>query len=128
MYTITLTPVGETLLCRPDETVLAAILRSGASVVFGCRGGGCGTCKMRATAGQVDHGRCSTAVLGGEDRAHRGFLSCQARAGAPAGHGAPSRRRRAHSRVSSRYRAACSRLGSISLPSCHSFPLGTRIA
>jgi|SRR5581483_12453793 CDP-4-dehydro-6-deoxyglucose reductase len=80
MYTITLTPVGETLLCRPDETVLAAILRSGASVVFGCRGGGCGTCKMRATAGQVDHGRCSTAVLGGEDRAAGWFLSCQARA------------------------------------------------
>ncbi len=78
MYTITLTPVGETLPCRPEETVLAAVLRSGARVVFGCRGGGCGTCKMRATAGRVDHGRCSAAVLPDEERLAGWFLSCQA--------------------------------------------------
>jgi ferredoxin len=78
VYTITLSPVGETLPCRPEETVLAAILGSGASVAFGCRGGGCGTCKMLAIAGQVDHGRCSTAVLPEEERTAGWFLSCQA--------------------------------------------------
>ena len=80
MHTITLSPVGETLPCRPEETVLAAILGSGASVAFGCRGGGCGVCKMRATAGHVDHGRSSAAVLPDEERASGWFLSCQARA------------------------------------------------
>jgi CDP-4-dehydro-6-deoxyglucose reductase len=80
VYTITLSPVGETLPCRPDETVLAAILGSGASIAFGCRGGGCGTCKMRAITGQVDHGRCSIAVLPEEERTAGWFLSCQARA------------------------------------------------
>ena len=52
--------------------------RSRASVAFGCRGGGCGTCKMRVVAGQVDHGRCSTAVLPEEERTAGWFLSCQA--------------------------------------------------
>ena len=78
MFTITLTPVGQTIACGPDDTVLTAILR-GANVMYGCRGGGCGTCKMRLTAGHVEHGRCSVAVLPEEDKAGGWFLSCQAR-------------------------------------------------
>ena len=80
MHTITLSPVGDTLPCRSDETVLAAILGSGASVVFGCRGGGCGACRMRLASGRVEHGCSSTAVLPDQDRAAGWFLSCQARA------------------------------------------------
>jgi ferredoxin len=79
VFTITLSPVGHTISCGPDDTVLAAILRSGASVMFGCRGGGCGTCKMHLTTGRVEHGRCSVAVLPEEDKAGGWFLSCQAR-------------------------------------------------
>ena len=80
VYTITLDPVGVVVACGAEESVLAAILRSGASVVFGCRGGGCGTCKMRLISGQVEHGRCSAAVLPEEEKTHGWFLSCQARA------------------------------------------------
>ena len=80
MSTITLNPVGDTVPCNLEETVLGAILRSGASVMFGCRGGGCGTCKMRVISGQVEHGRCSAAVLQEEEKASGWFLSCQARA------------------------------------------------
>ena len=80
VHSITLSPAGETISASPDETVLGAILRSGASVAFACRGGSCGTCKMRATAGRVEHGRCSAAALPEEDRASGWFLSCQARA------------------------------------------------
>jgi ferredoxin len=80
VYTITLSPVGDTIPCGPEQTVLAAILGSGASVMFGCRGGGCGTCKMRVSSGQVEHGRCSAAVLLEEERKSGWFLSCQARA------------------------------------------------
>ena len=79
-YTITLNPVGDVVACGAGESVLAAILRSGASVVFGCRGGGCGTCKMRLISGQVEHGRCSAAVLPEEEKTDGWFLSCQARA------------------------------------------------
>jgi ferredoxin len=80
LHTIALSPVGHTVMCGPGESVLTAILRSGASVMFGCRGGGCGTCKMRLISGRVDHGRCSAAVLPGEERESGWFLSCQARA------------------------------------------------
>ncbi len=80
MHRITLTPVGDAVACGPEESVLAAILGSGASVVFGCRGGGCGTCKMRLISGRVEHGRCSAAVLPEEEKTYGWFLSCQAQA------------------------------------------------
>ena len=79
LYTVTFHPLGDAVVCRADETVLSAILRSGAKVVFGCRGGGCGTCKMRLTSGQVEYGRCSAAVLSEDDKREGSFLSCQAR-------------------------------------------------
>ncbi len=79
MYTIRLRPVGDTVSCRPEETVLGAILGSGASVAFGCRGGGCGACRMRMVSGRVEHGRPSAAVLPDADRTVGWFLSCQAR-------------------------------------------------
>jgi CDP-4-dehydro-6-deoxyglucose reductase len=75
-----LSPVGDAVPCEPEESVLAAILRSGASIVYGCRGGGCGTCKMRVISGRVEHGRCSAAVLLEEEKLDGWFLSCQARA------------------------------------------------
>src|SRR5215468_11011072 len=78
-YAVTFSPFGDTVVCRPDEAVLTALLRSGARVVFGCRGGGCGTCKMRLTSGQVEYGRCSAAVLSEDDKREGSFLSCQAR-------------------------------------------------
>src|SRR5919108_1000583 len=77
-YTITLLPGGDTLLSRREETVLRAILRSGARVFFGCTGGGCGVCKMRLTSGHVDYGRYSTAVLSEAEKQEGCFLSCQA--------------------------------------------------
>lgn len=78
-YAVRLSPLGETIMCRPDETVLGAILRGGAKIVFGCRGGGCGSCKMRVISGRVEHGRCSAAVLTEEEKEKGSFLSCQAR-------------------------------------------------
>jgi ferredoxin len=78
-YTITLLPMGQVLPCGTGETVLGAILRSGALVFFGCMGGGCGVCKMRLISGQLEYGRYSVAVLSEEDKGKGFFLSCQAR-------------------------------------------------
>jgi len=79
VHRITLNLGSTVVTCGLDETVLTAILRSGATVMFGCRGGGCGTCKMRLISGRVDHGRCSAAVLPQEERKSGWILSCQAR-------------------------------------------------
>jgi ferredoxin len=78
-YTITLLPMEEALPCSPGETVLSAILRSGARVFFGCTGGGCGVCKMRLISGHLEYGRYSAAVLSEEEKRQGFFLSCQAR-------------------------------------------------
>jgi ferredoxin len=78
-YTITLLPTGDRLPCAPGETVLGAILRSGARVFFGCTGGGCGVCKMRLIAGRLDRGRYSVAALPEAEKQDGFFLSCQAR-------------------------------------------------
>ena len=78
-YTITLLPMGEALPCPQGETVLGAIVRSGARVFFGCTGGGCGVCRMRLISGQLDYGRYSTAVLSEAERREGFFLACQAK-------------------------------------------------
>jgi ferredoxin len=78
-YTITLLPMGEVLPCARGETVLGAILRSGARVYYGCTGGGCGVCKMRLISGHLDYGRYSVAVLTEAERREGFFLSCQAK-------------------------------------------------
>jgi ferredoxin len=78
-YTITLLPMGEVLPCALGETVLGAILRSGARVYYGCTGGGCGVCKMRLISGHLDYGRYSVAVLSEDERREGFFLSCQAK-------------------------------------------------
>jgi ferredoxin len=77
-YTITLLPTGDRLPCAPGETVLGAILRSGARVFFGCTGGGCGACKMRLITGRLDRGRYAAASPEAEKQ-EGFFLSCQAR-------------------------------------------------
>jgi ferredoxin len=78
-YTITLLPMGEVFPCSPGETVLSAILRSGARVFFGCTGGGCGVCKMRLISGHLAYGRYSADVLSEAERREGFFLSCQAK-------------------------------------------------
>lgn len=77
-YKITLRPDGYQVMCREGETVLSALLRSGFRVFYGCRGGGCGTCKMQLSSGSVNYGLYSKAVLTDEEKAQGYFLSCQA--------------------------------------------------
>jgi len=68
----------ETIECRPDEPVLSALERSGlASVPVGCRGGGCGVCKVRVVEGRYHTGRMSRAQVS-EAEERQGFaLACR---------------------------------------------------
>jgi NAD(P)H-flavin reductase/ferredoxin len=53
-YNVTLNPFGVTFECDEDETVLTAALRQGIGLRYGCKHGGCGTCKAQVIDGEVD--------------------------------------------------------------------------
>lgn len=54
MYDIRIEPFGETFDCGEDETILAAALRNRRYLRYGCKHGGCGTCKVQVLDGDVE--------------------------------------------------------------------------
>ncbi|HEX8732288.1 MAG TPA: 2Fe-2S iron-sulfur cluster-binding protein [Ktedonobacterales bacterium] len=70
---ITLADTGDTIEAQPQETLLAALERSGYHPEFSCRVGSCGTCKLRVLAGQVNP---VGEALSEADRAEGYVLSC----------------------------------------------------
>jgi NAD(P)H-flavin reductase/ferredoxin len=68
-------PFGADIPCGDGETVLAAVLRSGRYLRYGCKYGGCGTCRSLLVAGDVtDSG--STFALPAAAREQGWILSC----------------------------------------------------
>ena len=64
--------------CRPDQSVLQAMADVGGGwVTIGCRGGGCGVCRVNVLAGDYDTGTMSAAQVGAEDRVMGIALACQ---------------------------------------------------
>lgn len=55
-FQVTVTPSGRQFSCDADETILAAALRAGVGLPYGCKNGACGSCKGKLIAGQVKHG------------------------------------------------------------------------
>ena len=53
---ITLTPSGRAFEVQRDETILAAAIRQGVGLPYGCKDGACGSCKSRLQSGRVIHG------------------------------------------------------------------------
>ena len=62
----------------PGETVLAAGLRHGLALPFGCQGGTCASCRVRLLEGRVEHG-ADTRALSQAERDAGYILMCQAR-------------------------------------------------
>jgi len=56
-FQVTVSPSGRQFDCGDDETVLAAALRAGITIPYGCKNGACGSCKGRIVTGQVEHGK-----------------------------------------------------------------------
>jgi len=54
VFEIHILDVDETFRCSPAETVLASMAKLGRKgIPVGCRGGGCGVCKVQIVAGDV---------------------------------------------------------------------------
>lgn len=59
--------------------MLAAALRQGVMLPYGCKNGACGSCKGKIVAGAVDYGHYHARVLTEAERAHGKALFCQAK-------------------------------------------------
>ncbi|MDQ9169910.1 CDP-6-deoxy-delta-3,4-glucoseen reductase [Oxalobacteraceae bacterium R-40] len=55
-FQITVQPSGRQFTCEEDETVLAAAIRAGVGLPYGCKNGACGTCRGRVLSGTLTHG------------------------------------------------------------------------
>ena len=77
MPRITLEPSGHRFDCEAGETVLAAALREGLVLPYGCRSGSCGTCKATVRSGAFEHGPHQARALTDAERARGRALLCQ---------------------------------------------------
>jgi CDP-4-dehydro-6-deoxyglucose reductase len=55
-FTVTLLPAERSFTVERDEAILAAAIRQGVGLPYGCRDGACGSCKSRLLQGRVIHG------------------------------------------------------------------------
>jgi CDP-4-dehydro-6-deoxyglucose reductase len=79
MHTVTLQPSGLQFQVEEGEAVLAAALRQGFVLPYGCKNGVCGSCKGKIVAGTVDYGVYQQKALTDEEKAQGKALFCQAK-------------------------------------------------
>ena len=75
-FQVTVQPSGHQFQCEADETVLAAALRAGVGLPYGCKNGACGSCKGKIVSGRVMHGPHQTKALPGAEEDNGGALFC----------------------------------------------------
>ncbi len=78
-FQVTVTPSGRQFNCDADETILAAALRAGVGLPYGCKNGACGSCKGKIVTGQVAHGGHQQKALSDTEEAQGMSLFCCAR-------------------------------------------------
>lgn len=78
IYEIRVQPFEDTFECRGDESILTAALRQGRFFRYGCKNGGCGTCKVKLVDGDVDEPP-SLLSLPPDERSDGYILACSSR-------------------------------------------------
>lgn len=77
-YAVTIEGTGERYDCAPDESLLAGMVRLGRrGIRAGCRGGGCGVCKVEITAGVFETRAMSRDHISTDDEAQGRVLACR---------------------------------------------------
>ncbi|MCU0763433.1 MAG: CDP-6-deoxy-delta-3,4-glucoseen reductase, partial [Hydrogenophaga sp.] len=75
-FTITVEPSGRTFTAEPAEAMLAAGIRQGIGLPYGCKDGACGSCKCRLVRGTVVHGPHQSKALSADEEAAGFVLTC----------------------------------------------------
>ena len=78
MHTVTLQPSGHQFQVEAGEAILAAALRQGFVLPYGCKNGACGSCKGKILSGTVDYGTYQAKALTDAEKAEGKALFCQA--------------------------------------------------
>ncbi len=74
MPKLTVEPTGIEVPAAEDDTIMAALNKSGYTYLFGCKRGGCGICKIEIVEGEIEHNRpVAETALSTEER-ERGHL------------------------------------------------------
>src|SRR3982751_5948832 len=79
MHRVTLQPSGLQFDVETGESVLAAALRQGYVLPYGCRNGACGSCKGTLVSGEIDYGTYQKKALPDAEKAQGKALFCQAK-------------------------------------------------
>ncbi len=82
-FQITVQPSGRSFETDPGETILAAGIRQGIGLPYGCKDGACGSCKCKKLDGTVVHGAHQSKALSAEEEANGYVLTCCAVAQTP---------------------------------------------
>lgn len=77
-FQVQLKPSGRRFTVETGETVLAAALRQGLVLPYGCRAGACGTCMATLVAGRIGYDGPTPTALEADDISAGKILVCQA--------------------------------------------------
>ena len=78
-FRVTIQPARRDLEVAEHETILAAAIRQGVGLPYGCRDGACGACKSRLLEGRVQHGPHQAKALSTDEETAGLVLTCCAR-------------------------------------------------
>lgn len=77
-HNVTIDGTGESYACAEDESLLAAMARLGRrGIPLGCRGGGCGVCKIEVVSGDFMAKPMSREHVSFEDLEQNRLLACR---------------------------------------------------
>ena len=77
-FQVTVQPSGRQFGVEAGETVLAAAIRQGVGLPYGCKDGACGSCKCKKLEGRVIHKDHQSKALNDEEEAAGLVLTCSA--------------------------------------------------
>jgi ferredoxin len=78
LFRICIEDSGESFACAPSQDVLQGMERRGKKgIVVGCRGGGCGVCKVQVKAGRYRIDKMSRACVTADEEADGIALACR---------------------------------------------------
>jgi CDP-4-dehydro-6-deoxyglucose reductase len=75
-YQVTVQPSGRVFAANADETLLAAGIRAGVALPYGCKDGACGSCKCKKLQGTVTVGPHQIKALSEQEEADGLVLTC----------------------------------------------------